>query len=320
VADEQPQLEQPTPADPNTRGTWNLVDAVLIIAMFLIGSAMGFLLMIGVNRLLTRHGIPPLQGVWLIVVAEMIGYIVGFFCARVIITLRTGRPLLESIGWKFPGSERVPQLLLLGLALAVAVQFVSALLPFPPEMPIQKLFSTRNNALLAMSFAVVVAPVVEEVFFRGILYGAFLSALRDTRARLRLSLALLTIAAVFVTLSLRGFGSGYLMFAPILLVVGMLLLPFRDKAGDLEEPRQIGVAVLLTSLAFAFVHGAQLANSWGPLLIILIVGLVLTLVRVYLDSVAASWLLHTGYNGTLFLLMYAGTDGLRKLSSFILVR
>jgi uncharacterized protein len=318
VADEQPDQQFPPPA---ARGTWNLADALLVVAMFLVGSVIGFLLMLGVNRLLTRNGIPPLQGSWLIVVVELIGYIVGFFCARVIVSLRTGRPLLESIGWNFPGAERVPQMLLVGLILAVAVQLIGRILPMPTEMPIQKLFSTRNNALLAMSFAVIVAPIVEEVYFRGILYGAFLNALRDARSRLRLSLGLLLIAAVFVTLSLRGFGSGYLMFAPILFATGLLVLPFWDSAATgMDRSRQISLSILLTSLAFAFVHGAQLANSWGPLLMILIVGLVLTAVRVRLDSVAASWLLHTGYNGTLFLLMYAGTDGLRKLSSFILVR
>jgi membrane protease YdiL (CAAX protease family) len=157
--------------------------------------------------------------------------------------------------------------------------------------------------------------MAEELFFRGIFWGAVISSLEDVRSRRKLAIALIVLAALFAGLAVKGRGSAYAMFAPILLIIGLLLVPIaRNGVPQLDPQRQISIAVLLTSLLFAFVHGTQLANSWAPVLMLLLVGLVLTGVRVRFNSVAASWLLHTGYNGTLFLLMWAGSSGFRNLS------
>jgi membrane protease YdiL (CAAX protease family) len=79
--------------------------------------------------------------------------------------------------------------------------------------------------------------------------------------------------------------------------------------------RQLGLAaaILLTSAGFALLHGSQLKFSWGPLLVIFLVGLALTIVRAKKNSVAATLLMHVGYNGTLSALMFIATDGFRHL-------
>lgn len=78
--------------------------------------------------------------------------------------------------------------------------------------------------------------------------------------------------------------------------------------------RRFGVAasIFLTGAAFGILHGAQLKYSWA-VLIIFIVGVVLTAVRAYTKSVAASFLVHAAYNGTLSALLFAATDGFRHL-------
>jgi hypothetical protein len=73
------------------------------------------------------------------------------------------------------------------------------------------------------------------------------------------------------------------------------------------------IAVLLTAVAFALLHGAQLGFSWGPVLVIFLVGIVLTVVRARKNSVAASVLIHMAYNGTITVAMFAATDGFRHL-------
>ena len=79
--------------------------------------------------------------------------------------------------------------------------------------------------------------------------------------------------------------------------------------------RRLGVAVgiLLTAMAFAAIHGAQLLYAWGPVLVIFIVGLVLTTVRAVTKSVAAGLLVHIAYNATISVLMFAATGGFRNL-------
>ena len=78
----------------------------------------------------------------------------------------------------------------------------------------------------------------------------------------------------------------------------------------------MGVSVVVTAIFFAFVHTMQLKYSWGPVLVIFIVGLVLTTVRAVKKSVAATVLMHMAYNGTLFIAAFIATDGFRHMEKF----
>lgn len=78
--------------------------------------------------------------------------------------------------------------------------------------------------------------------------------------------------------------------------------------------RRTGVAgaVVLTALPFGLMHYLQY-KSWGAVLVITLVGVVLTVVRVVTKSVGASFLVHVGYNGTLMALAAVATDGFRHM-------
>ncbi len=79
--------------------------------------------------------------------------------------------------------------------------------------------------------------------------------------------------------------------------------------------RRTGVvpAILFTSVLFGLLHSMQLAYAWGAVLVIVLVGLVLTSVRAATGSVAASLLVHIGYNGALMLIAAVQTDGFRHM-------
>jgi len=76
---------------------------------------------------------------------------------------------------------------------------------------------------------------------------------------------------------------------------------------------KVPAAVVLTAVAFALIHGFQLAFSWGPVLIIFLVGLTLTAVRAYKKSVASTVLMHIAYNATISAALFFTTDGFRHL-------
>ncbi len=79
--------------------------------------------------------------------------------------------------------------------------------------------------------------------------------------------------------------------------------------------RRIGLiaAILLTAVGFAAIHSVQLGYAWAPILSIFVVGIVFTVVRERWNSVASSFLLHCGYNFTLFTLLWIATDHFRHL-------
>jgi hypothetical protein len=158
----------------------------------------------------------------------------------------------RAIQWNWPGPAML-RFLIAGAAFAFAVEFASRWLPIPKSLPVDRFFTDTNGAYMMAAFGITLAPLLEELFFRGMLY-------------------------------------------PVL----------RRSVG-------VGLAVVLTAIAFAFIHGAQLGYAWAPLLSIFVVGIVFTAVREKTNSVAASFLMHCGYNLSLFATLWVGSDHFRHL-------
>jgi uncharacterized protein len=104
---------------------------------------------------------------------------------------------------------------------------------------------------------------------------------------------------------LAGFGILVAPFVEELVFRGFLYPAFARWMGRLP-------AILVTAAGFTLLHGSQLAYAWAPLLVLFVVGLVLTCARVITRSVAFTVLLHMGYNFTLFVQVFIGTQGFRN--------
>ncbi len=116
-----------------------------------------------------------------------------------------------------------------------------------------------------------------------------------------------TCAPLFEELCFRGF----------LLPAFVNAFRWLSLKGDLspQSVRRLGypVSALLTSLPFALMHSPQVSHAWGPLVLIGVVSLLLCAVRLRLNSLAGSAVVHAAYNFTLFAGMLIGTDGFRHL-------
>src|ERR1041384_1886531 len=106
----------------------------------------------------------------------------------------------------------------------------------------------------------------------------------------------------------------------VLSIFGMTLAPLLEAfffRGFLYPvlARKLGavIAVALTAIAFCAIHVQQLGKAWGPVLIVFLIGLVLTIIRAATKSVAAGVLTHIAYNGTISALAFKVTDGFRHL-------
>jgi uncharacterized protein len=235
---------------------WNGWDVLRLSIISLVAL---FALVFGAAPLLVRWLLYPhtafaqiIQLPLVVLAGQSVAYLVVFAYMYVLVTRERGRPdFLAAIHWNWPSN--VAMYVLAGLLLSVALQLLARLLPIPKELPIDNFFRTPAEAWAVGLLAVLCAPLMEELFFRGFLY-------------------------------------------PVL----------ARSAG-------MPIAVLLTAVAFALLHGAQLGFSWGPVLVIFLVGIVLTVVRARKNSVAASVLIHMAYNGTITVAMFAATDGFRHL-------
>jgi uncharacterized protein len=195
-----------------------------------------------------------------VVVAQSLAYVLVFAYMYFLVKHEVARnaasehPLpgfFSAVHWNWP--RRMFGYVVLGFVLSFALQAFAHFLPIPKELPIDSFFRTPAEAWALGILSITLAPLMEELFFRGFLY-------------------------------------------PVL-------------------ARRLGlpIAVFFTALGFAALHGSQLMFSWGPVLVIFLVGVVLTLVRAKTNSVAAGVLVHMAYNGTITIAMFAATDGFRHL-------
>lgn len=188
----------------------------------------------------------------IVIGSQAAAYPVVLLFMYMLVRSRSQEPFGEAIRWHWPGPT-APAFIACGVVLALVVDGLARFLPIPKSLPMDTYFHDAASAYMMAIFGVTLAPLLEEVFFRGLLYP----------------------------LLRRSFG----------LVTG----------------------VLLTALAFAAIHGAQLGYAWAPVLSIFVVGAVFTIVRVKTNSVASSFLMHCGYNFALFAALWLASDHYRHL-------
>lgn len=125
--------------------------------------------------------------------------------------------LSRAIQWNPPGRRLAINALLAGAALAVVSDIGEFVFHrwIPDSLPITEYFKDRPSALLLASFAILVAPLMEELLFRGFLYPAL-------ARRTGPFISIVMTASAFALL--HGAQLGY-SWAPLLLIfiVGVAL-------------------------------------------------------------------------------------------------
>ena len=188
------------------------------------------------------------------------------------------RSFRDGIQWHWEIARRqAGKLVGLGLLMAAMMQLVTYFISAPKTLPIDEFFVTPADAWLLTIFGTLVAPVFEEICFRGFLLPAFaiaydwLSLPRTPEARTHWQ-------------TTTNLSTGGLIFSAV-----------------------------LTSVLFALLHGQQVAHAWAALSVLFTVSLVLTYVRVKTASVAASAMVHGAYNRGVFVTVMLATGGYRHL-------
>lgn len=227
-------------------------------------------------------------------------------------------PFLRALRWN-PGAveRRWLVLAITGAVLSGAVQLLSNYLPIPKNMPIDQFFTNPTGIWIVAIFGVTVAPFFEELAFRGFLLPSLANAwdwMAGVRTGARAARETQSFSAVgglpvaadeFSTAAWRPATEPFVLDvdspAPVII----------------EDPRwstpALVFAVLVTSVLFALLHAEQLAHAWAPLGVLFTVSVVLCLVRLRARSLAASAFVHACYNGSIFVLLFIGTDGFRHL-------
>lgn len=242
-------LEKPFPA-------WRFWDVLAILVFTLVVILVFTVGALFIARTLPQYRNAPFTelatNAIVVIGAQTAAYPIVLLFIFVLVRTRSRQPFAKAIQWHWPGRLSAA-FVIGGVVLALVVENLARFLPIPKSLPMDTYFKDPTSAYLMASFGITLAPLLEELFFRGLLYP----------------------------LLGRAFG--------------------------------VVTGVVLTAAAFAFIHGAQLGYAWAPVLSIFVVGIVFTVVRVRTSSVAASFLMHCGYNFALFSALWFASDHFRHL-------
>jgi membrane protease YdiL (CAAX protease family) len=271
--------ELPGPPPPPPRRIPNFGHTVLFftiaIIVLLLTSVSVFALVMGFHLLGTETPEQLLREPRLLIPSMAVAYLIAGAIVWAIFTYLWQRTFLQGLHWNFAAvRRRWKPLLAGGIVLSLAVQFLSNFLPVPKTLPIDDFFRTSADVWLVALFGTFVAPLFEELAFRGFLLPSLASAwdwLQGQRED-----------------------------------TGVDQDPHWSVAA-------LVVSCTITSIAFALVHADQLAHAWAPLAVLFAVSLVLCGVRLWTQSLAASTLIHATYNGTIFTILFFVTGGFRHL-------
>ncbi len=321
----------PPPRDPAWRGID--VGVVLIATVF----CMVLALLLGAILLpivVPMHAAFTATDTRFMLVAQTVGFAGGFGFAALWITRLYEVPFWRAIHWTPLRGEQVWRLALLGVVLSLGLQGLEHFLPIPKKLPIDRLFTPQTAWLLTL-YGVVIAPFFEEFLFRGLIYPSlrrtFAEGMTAAEARgwepfVWLG-ALSTMAMAGIGLLLRHLRGDpatsrlrMIVVAALLIAVAarplLMLLAAGTRALSRHHHAQL-FAIVLTGILFGLVHSGQLANAWAPVLLLSLVGIILTVVRAVTNSLVASWLVHSIYNGTLFGLLFLGTHGFHNFDKLV---
>jgi uncharacterized protein len=207
-------------------------------------------------------------------------YLFTLMACVAIFPLVWGKGFFNGLEWRATAAARYRwRLFTAALTCFVVAIADEILIPGPTNTPIDQTFRMPGAVWLLFGFGVTLAPLIEEIAYRGLLLPAVCTAYDWVMERITGSLA--------------------------------------PRPDDNGRPRwttsAMVISSVITSVPFALMHGDQTSYALGPFLLLICVSLVLCWVRLATRSLAASVLVHSSYNLLLFALMFLGTGGFRHL-------
>src|SRR3954470_8344692 len=158
---------------PRETPVFNLLDIFFVLA-----GAFFILMLVQGVALGVAHALPRFAGLNIqqlaklpivLIPAQVVSYIflIGFI--HLLLIARHHVTLTEAIPFQLPRGTTAA-LLAAGVGLSLAIEFLGRFLPAPKQLPLDDYFKERTAAFIMLAFGVFIAPLVEELFFRGLLY------------------------------------------------------------------------------------------------------------------------------------------------------
>lgn len=208
---EQPSLQQPSfdqpsfappfgPPTPPREPFWGYHDLLVFLGTAPVALLLGAFLVKGLFALLRLH---PKTPVVEMLPEQLLGYLLMFGALAALFHLWYERPFWRSLGWK---PMRIPFsiVMLAGMATGLVVALGAGLIHVPDTPnPLTDLMEGRTAEILMAIFGVTIAPIAEELAFRGFLQPLLVRSLGP-------ALGILLTAIPFGLLHFSEYGDSWL--------------------------------------------------------------------------------------------------------------
>ncbi len=167
------------------------------------------------------------------------------------------QPFWRSLGWRAPAPRQVIGYFFSGCGLAVVVNLALWLQPDVKDFPLEKMFDSQATSYALAAFAIAVAPVVEELVFRGVLFAVF-------ERIVGVRFAVLTTAILFAGLHIPEYWGAW-NHAFIILIVGIVFSLARGLTGRLAPSVLLHIgynSLMIAGLFFSTQHFRNVTGIW----------------------------------------------------------
>jgi len=182
------------------------------------------------------------------VVTQTIYYVPLLAYVYLLIVVHYRQAFWTGLKWGALSFLRVARCFVGGIALSLFTLVALALLPDKQGFPLEQLFASRHAAYLVGGFAVLVAPFMEELIFRGVLFAFF-----ENLVGLRF--AVVTTALLFAGLHVPEYWGAW-HHAALILLVGVVFSVARGLTGSMAPSVLLHFAYNTTLMTGLFI-GSQ---------------------------------------------------------------
>jgi len=156
---------------------------------------------------------------------QTVFYGLMFVFIYVLVVAVHGHAFWAMLRWRRISAGKILTCLVGGALLTFAIAVLPPILPDTNQFPLENLFNSRGAAYAIGAFAVLVAPFMEELIFRGVLFGIF-------EARVGLRFAILITALLFGGLHVPEYWGAWNHML-LIFFVGLVFSLARGRSGSL---------------------------------------------------------------------------------------
>lgn len=248
---EGPTLPSQLPGPPQ-RERWRLRDLlffILFIPVALVAANLLAFLGYAVLAPVFHWTMPLLKlrtNVVFLLALQLIFYVLLFAYIYLFIRFYYKASFFGALKWKSLSTHNVVRFLLAGIALSLVVMIIPPFLPQKKSFPLERMFNSPASAYAIAVFAIVIAPFMEELLFRGLLFAFF-------EKHGGMIFAIVSTALLFAGLHVPEYWGAW-QNVLMILVVGFTLSIVRGMTGSVTPGYILHLAYNSTLMALLFVQ------------------------------------------------------------------